>query len=54
MGVQGESRMLIDGKLVDAASGRTYDNINPATEEVIGQVADGGEHDIRSAWSGRV
>jgi aldehyde dehydrogenase (NAD+) len=49
MGVQGESRMLIDGKLVDAASGRTYDNINPATEEVIGQVADGGEHDIRSA-----
>jgi aldehyde dehydrogenase (NAD+) len=49
MGVQGESRMLIDGKLTDAASGRTFDNLNPATEEVIGQVADGGEQDIRTA-----
>ena len=49
MGVQGESRMLIDGKLTEAASGGTYGNVNPATEEVVGQVADGGEHDIRSA-----
>jgi aldehyde dehydrogenase (NAD+) len=49
MGVQGESRMLIDGKLTDAASGATFDNLNPATEEVIGQVADGGEQDIRTA-----
>jgi aldehyde dehydrogenase (NAD+) len=49
MGVQGEARMLIDGKLTDAASGRTYDNINPATEEVEGQAADGGERDIRAA-----
>ena len=32
--------MLIDGKLVDADSGKTFDNINPATEEVLGQVAD--------------
>ena len=38
--VTGEHRMLIDGELVDAASGARYDNINPATEEVIGQVAD--------------
>ncbi len=49
MGVQGESRMLIDGKLTEAASGRTFDNVNPATEEVIGQVADGGEQDVRAA-----
>ncbi|HEY7135392.1 MAG TPA: aldehyde dehydrogenase family protein [Acidimicrobiia bacterium] len=49
MGVQGEARMLIDGKLTDAASGRTYDNLNPATEEVEGQAADGGERDIRAA-----
>ena len=34
--------MLIDGELVEAASGATYANVNPATEEVIGQVADGG------------
>ena len=32
-----EPRLLIDGKLVEARSGETYDNINPATEEVIGQ-----------------
>ena len=44
-----EPRMLIDGKLVDAASGKTYDNINPATEEVAGQVADGGPEDMERA-----
>jgi len=44
-----ESRMLIDGKLVEAASGRTYDNINPATEEVIGQTADAGVDDMERA-----
>ena len=38
--VQGEVRMLIDGELVEAASGKRFDNINPATEEVLGQVAD--------------
>jgi len=36
----GESRLLIDGKLVDAADGGRFDNINPATEEVLGQTAD--------------
>ena len=35
-----EHRMLIDGKLVDADNGKTFNNINPATEEVLGQVAD--------------
>ncbi|MUL67929.1 aldehyde dehydrogenase [Mycobacterium sp. CBMA 234] len=34
-----ESRMLIDGKLVDGEAG-TFANINPATEDVIGEVAD--------------
>jgi aldehyde dehydrogenase (NAD+) len=32
--------MLVDGKLIDADSGATFDNVNPATEEVLGQVAD--------------
>ena len=27
--------MLVDGKLVPASGGRTYDNVNPATEQVI-------------------
>jgi len=35
-----EERMLIDGALVEATGGRLYDNINPATEEVIGRCAD--------------
>jgi aldehyde dehydrogenase (NAD+) len=44
-----EHRMLIDGALVDALSGKQFDNINPATEEVLGQVADGGHEDMSKA-----
>jgi aldehyde dehydrogenase (NAD+) len=44
-----ESRMLIDGVLVDAEGGRTYDNINPATEAVIGPVADASTADMERA-----
>ena len=47
--VGGEVRMLIDGKLVEAKSGKTFDNINPATEEVLGQVADAGHEDVDAA-----
>ncbi len=36
----GESRMLIGGELVHARSGKTYPNINPATEEMLGDTAD--------------
>jgi aldehyde dehydrogenase (NAD+) len=31
----GEVRMLIDGELVEAMSGKRFANINPATEEVL-------------------
>ena len=44
-----ESRLLIDGKLVDAADGRTFANVNPATEEVLGQVADASPEDMERA-----
>ena len=47
--LNGESRNLIDGELGDASSGETFDNINPATEEVIGQVADGTQQDMDRA-----
>jgi aldehyde dehydrogenase (NAD+) len=47
--LQGEHRMLIDGKLVEAKSGKVFDNINPATEEVLGQVADAGHDDMEEA-----
>jgi aldehyde dehydrogenase (NAD+) len=44
-----ETRMLIDGQLVEAESGRTFDNVNPATEEVLGPVADGSAADMQRA-----
>jgi aldehyde dehydrogenase (NAD+) len=44
-----EKRLLIDGKLVDAADGATFENINPATEEVIGVAADGSAADMDAA-----
>ena len=47
--VAGEPRMLIDGKLVDAANGATFDNVNPATEKVIGVAADATVDDARAA-----
>ena len=48
-GLAAESRMLIDGELVGAASGATYANINPATEAEIGQVADAAVVDMERA-----
>ena len=49
--ITGEARLLIGGKLVPAAGGATYDNVNPATEEVIGQAADASPEDIDNAIS---
>lgn len=43
-----ESRMLIDGKLVDRQAG-TFCNINPANEDVLGEVADASAADMRRA-----
>ena len=47
--VAGEERMLVDGQLRTARSGRTFEVVNPATEEVIGVVADGGPEDLDAA-----
>ena len=47
--VAGEERMLIDGALRGARSGRTFEVVNPATEKVIGVVADGGADDLDDA-----
>ena len=44
-----ESSMLIEGKLVEATGGRTYGNINPATEDVIGPGADATVEDMDRA-----
>jgi aldehyde dehydrogenase (NAD+) len=45
----GEVRMLIDGELVEAAAGKRFENINPATEEVLGEVTDGSPEDMQRA-----
>jgi acyl-CoA reductase-like NAD-dependent aldehyde dehydrogenase len=44
-----EDRLLIDGALVTAERGATYDTINPATEEVLGTAADATVADARRA-----
>jgi len=41
--------MLIDGRLVEAAGARTYANVNPATEEELGRVADASAGDMDAA-----
>ena len=42
-------RMLINGKWVNAASGKTFPTYNPATGEVLAQVAEGDRADIDAA-----
>ena len=44
-----ESRMLIDGELVEATSAARYPNISPVTEEVIGETADATPEDMDRA-----
>jgi aldehyde dehydrogenase (NAD+) len=41
--------MLIGGELVEASSGERFENVNPATEEVLGEVADASAEDMRRA-----
>ena len=45
----GPKRLLIDGQLVDAISGRTFETRNPATGELLAEVAEGGAEDIDRA-----
>lgn len=41
-----EARMYVNGQLVAALSGATFEVINPATEEVVARVADGAVEDM--------
>ena len=41
-----QTKMLIDGKWADSKSGKTFATIDPATEEVITEVAEGDAADI--------
>src|SRR5438105_7285830 len=42
-------KMLIDGKWVEAASGKKFETINPATGQVLARVAEGDKEDIDRA-----
>jgi len=43
------SQAFIDGRYVPAASGKTFDNINPATGKVIARVAECDREDVDRA-----
>ncbi|OBI19243.1 aldehyde dehydrogenase family protein [Mycobacterium sp. E2497] len=44
-----ETRLYIDGRLRDSSTGKTVDNVNPATEEVLGTCTDAGAEDMEQA-----
>jgi len=44
-----ETRNLIDGALVHAENGKTFANVNPATEEILGSTADSTHADMDRA-----
>ena len=41
--------LLIGGRWVEPASGKSFKTINPATEEVLAEVAEAGEEDVEAA-----
>src|SRR5260370_20391047 len=43
-------KMLIGGRWVESASGKTFDSINPSSGEVLAKVAEGDAEDINRAW----
>src|SRR3954471_1055813 len=44
-----DQQMLVGGKWVPAASGKTFETLNPATREVICRVAEGDKEDVDRA-----
>ena len=45
----GTAKLLIDGSLIEAEGGARYGNVNPATEEVIGDAPDASPGDVDAA-----
>ncbi|MGW4502628.1 aldehyde dehydrogenase family protein [Micromonospora sp. NPDC004336] len=41
--------LFIDGRFVDPADGGSFKSINPASEEVLGEIAEGGSQDVERA-----
>src|SRR5512138_3279156 len=44
-----KAQLLVAGEFVDAASGKTFEDLNPATGEVLAEVADAGAEDVNRA-----
>ena len=44
-----KQKLLINGKWVEAASGKTFPSYNPATGEVLANIAEGDREDINRA-----
>lgn len=44
-----EGKLYIDGKLIGASGGKTYDDIGPWTAEVVGRAADASPEDVEAA-----
>ena len=44
-----DAKIFIDGSFFDAASGKTFDNISPSQNKVIGQIASGDVEDVNRA-----
>ena len=44
-------KMLINGKWVDSASGKTFQSFNPATGSVLAEMSEGDREDINRAVS---
>jgi len=42
-------RLSIDSRWVEAASGKTFDSVNPSTGEVVASIAEGDSEDINRA-----
>lgn len=45
------TKLFINGEFTDAADGRTFDNINPASEDLIAKIAMAGKADLEAAVS---
>ena len=51
--VRSTHKLLIDGEWIEAASGQTFETLNPATEEVLAEVAHGQAEDIEQGRCAR-
>src|ERR671921_261837 len=53
--VRSDHGLLIGGRWVEPASGKRFKTINPATEEVLAEVAEAGEEDVEEAgWADKL